>query len=143
MEISAADTPSIKPASFITDFPSPNKRPEITAPHDPLHLMHVGPDPPIRRFIGLPEDWQRVLENSGISKSDQEKTVMEIVKFYLEGGGDVQVWDRMGHAPTPGSSRPPPIPGAAQADHFGVPKSVDSFIPTVKRISLWFPTTIL
>ena len=117
---------------FMTDFLNSNKRPEISTPYDPVHLTHVGFNSSTGEFTGLPKEWQQLLQDSGISKSDQEKNplaVMEIVKFYQEGGGDV--WDKMGHAPAPGGSQSPPIPGTLQA-YPGLSKSVDdSFIPTV------------
>ena len=117
---------------FMTDFLNSNKRPEITTPHDLVHLTHVDFDSSTGEFTGLPKEWQQLLQNSGISKSDQEKNplaVMEIVKFYQEGGGDV--WDKMGYAPTLEGSQLPPVPGTV---HPGVSKSVDdSIVPTVSR----------
>jgi p21-activated kinase 1 len=121
---------------FMTDFLNSNKRPEISTPYDPVHLTHVGFNSSTGEFTGLPKEWQQLLQDSGISKSDQEKNplaVMEIVKFYQEGGGDV--WDKMGHAPAPGSSQSPPIPGTAPSVHLGLSKSVDdSFIPSVSLL---------
>jgi hypothetical protein len=118
---------------FMTDFLNSNKRPEISTPYDPVHLTHVGFNSSTGEFTGLPKEWQQLLQDSGISKSDQEKNplaVMEIVKFYQEGGGDV--WDKMGHAPAPGGSQSPPIPGTIQAAFPGLSKSVDdSFVSTV------------
>ena len=119
---------------FMTDFLNSNKRPEISTPYDPVHLTHVGFNSSTGEFTGLPKEWQQLLQDSGISKSDQEKNplaVMEIVKFYQEGGGDV--WDKMGHAPAPGSSsQSPPIPGTTPPAFPGLSKSVDdSFVPTV------------
>jgi p21-activated kinase 1 len=115
---------------FMTDFLNSHKRPEISTAYDPVHLTHVGFDSSTRKYIGLPKEWQQLLQDlqdSGVSKSDQEKNpfdVMEIVKFYQEGGGDF--WDKMGHAPVHGISPPPPIPGAAPAAYRGVPKSVSA-----------------
>lgn len=118
---------------FMTDFLNSNKRPEISTPYDPVHLTHVGFNSSTGEFTGLPKEWQQLLQDSGISKSDQEKNplaVMEIVKFYQEGGGDV--WDKMGHAPAPGSSQSPPTPGTLQLAYPGLTKSADdSFVPTV------------
>jgi hypothetical protein len=108
MNVSTADTRSTRPDFFIprptdrmstsrsrhgvvtlkekkgilgsmTDLFNLNKRPEISTPHDPLHRTHVVSDPSTNKFIGLPEDWQPRSEGSGISESDQEKAVMEIV----------------------------------------------------------------
>ena len=121
---------------FMTDFLNPNKRPEITTPHDLVHLTHVGFNSSTGEFTGLPKEWKQLLQDIGISKSDQEKNplaVMEIVKFYQEGGGDV--WDKMGHAPAPGGSQLSPIPDTAQPAHPGVSKSVDDGI--VPAVSLF------
>jgi len=125
---------------FMTDLLNSNRRPEISTPYDPVHLTHVGFNSSTGEFTGLPKEWQQLLQDSGISKSDQEKNplaVMEIVKFYQEGGGDV--WDKMGNlnALATGSSQSPPIPGIAQLPHPAVvPKSVDdSVIPTRPALS--------
>jgi len=81
----------------VFDFLGSSKRPEISTPYDPVHLTHVGFNSSTGEFTGLPKEWQQLLQESGISRSEQEKNpqaVMEIVKFYQEGRGDV--WDKMG-----------------------------------------------
>lgn len=73
------------------------KRPEISTPYDPVHLTHVGFNSSTGEFTGLPKEWQQLLQESGISRSDQEKNpqaVMEIVKFYQE--GQANAWDKLG-----------------------------------------------
>lgn len=90
--------------NFLPDFLGPSKRIEISTPYDPVHLTHVGFNSSTGEFTGLPKEWQQLLQESGISKSEQEKNpqaVMEIVKFYQEGRGDTSVWDKMGAAPAP------------------------------------------
>ena len=100
---------------FMSDLLGSNKRVEISTPYDPVHLTHVGFNTSTGEFTGLPKEWQQLLQDSGISRTEQEKNpeaVMEIVKFYQEGGGDV--WDKMGGAlktgppilPAPPPSRP-------------------------------------
>jgi len=87
---------------FVTDFLGSNKSVAISTPYDPVHLTHVGFNSSTGEFTGLPKEWQQLLQESGISRMEQEKNpqaVMEIVKFYQEGGGDV--WDKMGAAPAP------------------------------------------
>ncbi|RDB20838.1 Serine/threonine-protein kinase SMU1 [Hypsizygus marmoreus] len=82
---------------FMSEVFNPSKRPEISTPYDPVHLTHVGFNSSTGEFTGLPREWQQLLQESGISRSDQEKNpqaVMEIVKFYQEGHGDV--WDKLG-----------------------------------------------
>jgi p21-activated kinase 1 len=123
---------------FITDFFNFNKQPEISTPHDPVHLTHVSFDSSTSKFTGLPEEWQQLLQDSGISKSDQEKNplaIMEVVKSYQGGGGDV--WDKRGHASAPGSSR---SPGTGQAAYPRVSKSLDdSFVPAVSTFLFGSP----
>ncbi|KAG8933676.1 signal transducing kinase of the PAK [Tulasnella sp. 419] len=73
--------------SFMSDFLSTQKKPEISTPYDPVHLTHVGFNSSTGEFTGLPKEWQQLLQESGISRSEQEKNpqaVMEIVKFYQE-----------------------------------------------------------
>ncbi|KAH8104231.1 P21-Rho-binding domain-containing protein, partial [Phellopilus nigrolimitatus] len=76
-------------------------KPENSTPYDPVHLTHVGFNASTGEFTGLPCEWQQLLRDSGISRSEQEKNpqaVMEIVKFYQEGRaeGFNSVWDKMG-----------------------------------------------
>jgi p21-activated kinase 1 len=104
------------------------KRPEISIPYDPVHLMHVGFNSSTGEFTGMPKEWQQLLQESGITKLEQEKNpqaLMEVVKFYQEGGlgGGMgmqdNIWEKMGHVPvTPTSpvapvSLPPQSPGNA------------------------------
>ena len=84
--------------SLVSEMFNPTKRPEISTPYDPVHLTHVGFNSTTGEFTGLPKEWQQLLQESGISRSEQEKNpqaVMEIVKFYQEGHGDV--WDKLGN----------------------------------------------
>ncbi|KAL0953733.1 hypothetical protein HGRIS_004924 [Hohenbuehelia grisea] len=93
---------------FMSDLLTTNKRLEISTPYDPVHLTHVGFNSSTGEFTGLPKEWQQLLQDAGVSRSDQEKNpqaVMEIVKFYQEGHGDV--WDKMGGAA--GSSQAPAV----------------------------------
>jgi len=83
---------------LMSEMFNPTKRPEISTPYDPVHLTHVGFNSSTGEFTGLPKEWQQLLQESGISRSEQEKNpqaVMEIVKFYQEGHGDV--WDKLGN----------------------------------------------
>ncbi|KAI8996524.1 Pkinase-domain-containing protein [Trametes punicea] len=97
--------------TFVSDFLNSSKRPEISTPYDPVHLTHVGFNTSTGEFTGLPKEWQQLLQESGISKEQQEKNpqaVMEIVKFYQETNrGDTSVWDKMATIPAP--SPPTPV----------------------------------
>ncbi|KZS90752.1 PBD-domain-containing protein, partial [Sistotremastrum niveocremeum HHB9708] len=73
------------------DFLTTPKRPEISTPYDPVHLTHVGFNSSTGEFTGLPKEWQQLLQESGISRLEQERNpqaVMDIVKFYQEGRTD-------------------------------------------------------
>ncbi|KAG5339468.1 Serine/threonine-protein kinase smu1 [Termitomyces sp. Mn162] len=97
---------------FMSEVFNPSKRPEISTPYDPVHLTHVGFNSSTGEFTGLPKEWQQLLQESGISRLEQEKNpqaVMEIVKFYQEGQNDG--WDKLGAMGSPGAfERPPPAP---------------------------------
>jgi p21-activated kinase 1 len=99
---------------FITNFLNSNKRPEITTPHDLVHLTHIGFNSSTGELTGLPKEWLQLLQDSGIfnSKSDQEKYPPSVV-------------DKMGHTPIPGGPQSPPVPGTAQSAHTRASKSVD------------------
>ncbi|KZT27905.1 Pkinase-domain-containing protein [Neolentinus lepideus HHB14362 ss-1] len=100
---------------FMSDFLTTSKRLEISTPYDPVHLTHVGFNSSTGEFTGLPKEWQQLLQESGISRTEQEKNpqaVMEIVKFYQEGmesRGDV--WEKMAHGSPSTSPKPDPMEG--------------------------------
>ncbi|KAG7093716.1 hypothetical protein E1B28_007370 [Marasmius oreades] len=101
---SRSSTQSKSKKGFMNLLFNTSKRPEISTPYDPVHLTHVGFNSSTGEFTGLPKEWQQLLQESGISRQDQEKNpqaVMEIVKFYQEGHGDP--WDKLGAmgGPTP------------------------------------------
>ncbi|KAK0527281.1 hypothetical protein OC842_004923 [Tilletia horrida] len=74
----------------MSDVFSQQKKIEISHPYDPVHLTHVGFNSDTGEFTGLPREWQQLLQDSGISKQDQEanpQAVMDIVAFYQETNG--------------------------------------------------------
>ncbi len=101
---------------------------EIGTPYDPVHLTHVGFDYESGEFTGLPKEWQKLLAESGISKTEQQQhpqAVMDIVKFYQDSAGKTEgdaVWEKFEHTSdvaknertgdnfeNPRSPPPPPI----------------------------------
>ncbi|CAE6417825.1 unnamed protein product [Rhizoctonia solani] len=103
--------------SFMDNFLTAQKKPEISTPYDPVHLTHVGFNSSTGEFTGLPKEWQQLLSDSGISRLEQERnpeTVMEVMKFYQETQGAVaigDVWDKMNPgSPTGGKPSPPDVP---------------------------------
>jgi len=102
---------------FVSDLLGSNKRVEISHPYDPVPLTPVGYYTPNGEFTGLPKEWQQLLQESGISRTEQERdseATMEIAKFYQEGEGGGDVWGEMGDAlktdppilPVPPPSKP-------------------------------------
>lgn len=98
----------------MSDVFSAQKKIEISTPYDPVHLTHVGFNSDTGEFTGLPKEWQQLLQESGISRQDQEanpQAVMDIVAFYQDAtksDGDTDVWKKMGRAKgnhTPGTPR--------------------------------------
>jgi len=59
-----------------------SKQPAISTPYNIVHLHHVGFDSSTGSFTGLPEEWEQVMGNSGISISDQE--IQEIPEAVME-----------------------------------------------------------
>lgn len=124
---------------FVSELLGSNKRVEISTPYDPIHLTHVGFNTSTGEFTGLPKEWQQLLQDSGISRTEQEKhpqAVMEIVKFYQEGGGGGDVWDKMGGALKDG---PPVLPAPAPTK----PLMDESFYAPVRLFNSAVPASIL
>ncbi|SCU94767.1 LADA_0G11056g1_1 [Lachancea dasiensis] len=60
---------------------------KISTPYNPKHVHHVGVDTKTGEYTGLPEEWEKLLTSSGISKREQQQhpqAVMDIVKFYQD-----------------------------------------------------------
>ncbi|KAJ6127197.1 hypothetical protein N7523_002809 [Penicillium sp. IBT 18751x] len=126
-------------SSFVNSMLGSPRNMKISAPENPVHVTHVGYDNQTGQFTGLPKEWQRLLQENGISKKEQEEhpqTMMDIMRFYEKNtrGDDDEVWHKFdnaysannnGRAPSPpGSPRfpqnhegsfenprsPPPVP---------------------------------
>ncbi|CAG8525558.1 2084_t:CDS:10 [Paraglomus occultum] len=86
------------------DFLGPPKRVEISSPFDPVHLTHVGFNQDTGEFTGLPQEWQQLLQDSGITKQDQEanpQAVLDIVGFYQDITGNTNpslIWEKFNNA---------------------------------------------
>lgn len=60
---------------------------KISTPYNPKHIYHVGVDSKTGEYTGLPEEWERLLASSGISKKEQQQNmqaVIDIVNFYQD-----------------------------------------------------------
>ncbi|KAI0129596.1 hypothetical protein BJ170DRAFT_593150 [Xylariales sp. AK1849] len=63
------------------------KKPIISAPENPVHVTHVGYDSSTGQFTGLPKEWQRLINESGIpenARKENPQMIADIVTFYKE-----------------------------------------------------------
>nr|KAK5449076.1 signal transducing kinase of the PAK [Exophiala xenobiotica] len=97
-------------SSFVNNMLGSPRSIKISAPENPMHMIHVGYDNQTGQFTGLPADWQRILSDSGISKNEQDQNpqmMMNIVETYKSnfGGMDDGVWQKFDHAKLSDSSQ--------------------------------------
>ncbi|OCT53610.1 Serine/threonine-protein kinase ste20 [Cladophialophora carrionii] len=90
-------------SSFVNNMLGSPRTIKISAPENPMHMIHVGYDNQTGQFTGLPADWQRILSDSGITKVEQDQNpqmMMNIVETYKNnlGGNDDGVWQKFDHA---------------------------------------------
>ncbi|PQE28326.1 putative STE20-ser thr kinase of the pheromone pathway protein [Rutstroemia sp. NJR-2017a WRK4] len=101
---------------------------KISAPENPVHVTHVGYDNTTGQFTGLPKEWQRMINESGITKKEQEQhpqTIVDIVGFYKENtdkGGE-EIFDKFDHAKVPemrmAPSAPAPLSPLFNSSNYG------------------------
>ncbi|KAI7879572.1 Pkinase-domain-containing protein [Lichtheimia hyalospora FSU 10163] len=92
---------------------------DIGTPYNTIHVTHVGFDPATGEFTGLPREWQILLNQSGITTSEQRENpqaVIDAIEFYK--AGDQQqdaVWKKIPHfrQPTISSSASSSSPSVA------------------------------
>ncbi|CDH49425.1 pkinase-domain-containing protein [Lichtheimia corymbifera JMRC:FSU:9682] len=81
---------------------------DIGTPYNTIHVTHVGFDPATGEFTGLPREWQILLNQSGITTSEQRQNpqaVIDAIEFYK--AGDQQqdaVWKKIPHFRQPTTS---------------------------------------
>ncbi|PHH55272.1 Serine/threonine-protein kinase MST20 [Ceratocystis fimbriata CBS 114723] len=74
-------------SGFVNGLVGNTKKPLISAPENPVHVTHVGYDSNSGQFTGLPKEWQRLINESGISEKERQanpQTIVEILTFYKE-----------------------------------------------------------
>ncbi|RCI05086.1 signal transducing kinase of the PAK [Rhizopus stolonifer] len=78
------------------------KEMEISGPYNAKHVTHVGFDSSTGEFTGLPQEWQTLLQHSGISKVEQyqnPQAVLDAIGFYQENRDhDESVYHKMERA---------------------------------------------
>ncbi|KAI9025287.1 kinase-like domain-containing protein [Phycomyces nitens] len=87
------------------------KEMEISGPYNTKHVTHVGFDATSGEFTGLPSKWQVLLQQSGITKTEQyqnPQAVLDAIGFYQENRDhDDQVYHKMEKAHAQGSATVP------------------------------------
>ncbi|EAW11304.1 mitogen-activated protein kinase kinase kinase kinase STE20 [Aspergillus clavatus NRRL 1] len=153
-KVSATRSKKSSFSSFVNSMLGSPRGIKISAPENPVHVTHVGYDNQTGQFTGLPKEWQRLLQENGISKKEQEEhpqTMVDIMRFYEKNArGDDEVWHKFDHAyphhqpaantPTPQRSSPPTSPRFPQ-NHEGsfenprapppIPRSAPTATPTM------------
>ncbi|CEG71340.1 Putative Protein kinase [Rhizopus microsporus] len=78
------------------------KEMEISGPYNAKHVTHVGFDASTGEFTGLPQEWQTLLQYSGITKREQyqnPQAVLDAIGFYQENRDhDESVYHKMERA---------------------------------------------
>ncbi|MCJ1387624.1 p21 protein (Cdc42 Rac)-activated kinase [Xylographa bjoerkii] len=73
---------------------------KIGMPENPVHMIHVGYDNETGQFTGLPREWDKLLEDSGITKKEREQNpqaVVDVMTFWetnAEGKGEDEVYHK-------------------------------------------------
>jgi p21-activated kinase 1 len=131
------------------DFRDSNKRLEVSAPYDPVHVQHVDIDSITGKLTILPGKRQEFLQDNHISKHDQEKDSLATIE--LSHGND---WDTMRYDAlkvprphTPGMAPPvypevsKPVDGGLTSTGLRVPRFPRPLSDSSKLMSLPLPKT--
>ncbi|MCJ1420873.1 p21 protein (Cdc42 Rac)-activated kinase [Xylographa parallela] len=87
-------------SGFVNSVLGSPRNVKIGMPENPVHMIHVGYDSETGQFTGLPKEWDKLLEDSGITKKDREQNpqaVVDVVTFWeanAEGKGEDEVWHK-------------------------------------------------
>ncbi|KAK4241472.1 hypothetical protein C8A03DRAFT_12243 [Achaetomium macrosporum] len=119
-------------SGFMNSLVGSPKKPLISAPENPVHVTHVGYDSSTGQFTGLPKEWQRLINESGITEKDTREhpqILVDVLTFYketqekpqedqqLEKFHDVRAAEFRGLATIPSSTTPIPSPGLLQTGY--------------------------
>ncbi|KLU88649.1 STE/STE20/PAKA protein kinase [Magnaporthiopsis poae ATCC 64411] len=117
-------------SGFMTSLVGTPKKPLISAPENPVHVTHVGYDSTTGQFTGLPKEWQRLINESGITEKERREnpeTLVNVITFYKETTEKPQVdqvlekfHDARPGMPTQASSASMPSPGMLPAGYMSM-----------------------
>ncbi|WWC64014.1 uncharacterized protein I303_106620 [Kwoniella dejecticola CBS 10117] len=106
---------------FMSDLLTTSKPPVISTPYDPIHLTHVGFDYNTGQYTGMPQEWQKILDENGITRAEQEENpneVLAVVQYFKnrdaqQESQEDEVWQKMRNA---GPAQGPDSPGLPPKD---------------------------
>ena len=103
------------------DFRDSNKRLEVSAPFDPVHIQRVDFDPITGKLTILPGKQQEFFQDKRISEHDQVKQSLAAIDVFPGNDWEAMRYDAL-NVPRPS---PPRVPGMAPAADPEVSKPVD------------------
>ncbi|KAG1153476.1 hypothetical protein G6F37_010328 [Rhizopus arrhizus] len=89
---------------------------KISSPYNMVHVTHVGFNSQTGEFTGMPREWQILLQQSGITKKEQQQNpqaVLDALGFYKESNQD-SVWEKFDNVHLRHYNIPPPLPQRAR-----------------------------
>ncbi|CAM1506403.1 Fc.00g060440.m01.CDS01 [Cosmosporella sp. VM-42] len=117
-------------SGFMNSLVGSPKKPVISAPENPVHVTHVGYDSQTGQFTGLPKEWQRLINESGIPEKERREnpqTMVDILQFYketTERPAEDQSLEKFHHAGTPDMRQYSPAtaasPGMYPSNYMGM-----------------------
>ncbi|KAK4515096.1 holocytochrome c synthase [Mucor velutinosus] len=119
---------------------------KISSPYNMVHVTHVGFNPQTGEFTGMPREWHILLQQSGITKKEQQQNpqaVLDVLGFYKDSKDQSldTVWEKFDNVhPKNYTSRasPPPLPQRTRPQLVVVSNTQDTKPPVPTRP----PTTI-
>ncbi|KYK55039.1 ste20-like protein [Drechmeria coniospora] len=94
-------------SAIVNSLVGSQKKPVISAPENPVHVTHVGYDSMSGQFTGLPKEWQRLINESGIPEKERREnpqTMVDILQFYKESQerpAEDQILEKFHHVGSP------------------------------------------
>ncbi|CAO3693526.1 unnamed protein product [Rhizopus microsporus] len=89
---------------------------KISSPYNMVNVTHVGYNPQTGEFTGMPREWQILLQQSGITKKEQQQNpqaVLDALDFFKESNKD-SVWEKFDNVHPRHYNIPPPLPQRAR-----------------------------
>ena len=116
------------------DYRDSNKRLEVSAPYNAVHVQHVDLDPITGNLTILPGKRQEFFQENHVSKDGQEEDLLATIEF--SHGND---WETMRYDAFEVPRPPPHIPGTTPTANSEVSKPVDDSLTSTGLRARRFP----